>query len=293
MPDSLTLTVKSLKPALTFTITAQTTDTISHLKTLVSQASSSAPSPDSQRLLLKGKALADTKLVKEYSIPDGATLTLMVKASTAGTSTPPAPAAAAATPSPGPSGPRPPAPSLTITTELEGAKSEPVTDANIDVPPSGPQPQVSSAAFHGTISDPKFWQRIHALCVAEFVLEDDADAAWETFLVSMKSRLSAGEAAKIRDVVGVNGELMPNLTTVDADSRHGRRCIDLRGPREGLYEYVCERRLYPCIDRSSLCGLEGRLPQSGNSRRKGCRHSARGVRSAPFLMRARVTLLLC
>jgi len=203
MPDSLTLTVKSLKPALTFTITAQTTDTISHLKTLVSKASSSAPAPDSQRLLLKGKALADTKLIKEYNIPDGATLTLMVKAPTAGTSAPPA---AAPTPSPGPSGPRPPAPSLTITTELEGASSQPVTDANIDVPPSGPQPQVSSAAFHGTISDPKFWQRIHALCVSEFVLEDDADAAWETFLVSMKSRLSAGEAAKIRDVVGVNGE---------------------------------------------------------------------------------------
>lgn len=56
------------------------------------------------------------------------------------------------------------------------------------------------------MSDPQFWQKIHALCVAEFVYEDDADAAWEGFLVSMKGRLSAGEAAKIRDVVGVRGE---------------------------------------------------------------------------------------
>jgi hypothetical protein len=65
---------------------------------------------------------------------------------------------------------------------------------------------VTSAAFHKTISDPTFWQRIHALCIGEFAFEDDADECWEGFLLSMKGRLSAGEAAKIRDVVGVNGE---------------------------------------------------------------------------------------
>ena len=82
----------------------------------------------------------------------------------------------------------------------------PLTDNDIDVPPLGPQPQVSSAAYHNTISDPSFWQKVHAICVTEFILEDDADSAWETFLLSMKSKLSAGEAAKIRDVVGVRGE---------------------------------------------------------------------------------------
>jgi len=211
-PDVLNLTVKSLKPPLSFTITAQPTDTIADLKTLVSKSSSSAPSTDSQRLLLKGKALSDTKLVKEYAITDGATLTLMLKAPTAA-ATPapePVPAAAAAAPpmSPRAGPPSPAPPSLTISTEIDGQQgtSTPMTDANIDVPPHGPQPQISSAAFHNTLADPQFWQRIHALCVGEFALEDDADAAWETFLVSMKQWLSAGEAAKIRDVVGVKGE---------------------------------------------------------------------------------------
>ncbi len=57
-----------------------------------------------------------------------------------------------------------------------------------------------------TVSDPAFWQKLHALCVAEFTYEDDADSAWENFLIGMKGRLSAGEAARIRDVVGVRGE---------------------------------------------------------------------------------------
>lgn len=201
--DSIALTVKSLKPPLSFTIQAQTTDTISHLKTLVAQSSPDAPPPDVQRLLLKGKALVDTKLVKEYSIASGSTLTLMLKP----TSTPAA-TSSSSTPAPGQGGTAGGPPSLTITTETsEGTSSTPITDANIDIPPSGPQPQVSSAAFHKTISDPQFWQRIHALCVGEFEEEGDADSAWESFLVSMKGRLSAGEAAKIRDVVGVNGKL--------------------------------------------------------------------------------------
>lgn len=99
-------------------------------------------------------------------------------------------------------------PSLTITTDADLARPDSpgspllVTDA----PPLGPQARVSSAAFHQTVSDPQFWQRLHQLCLGEFAYEDDADQAWEGFLLSMKGRLSAGEAAKIRDVVGVRGE---------------------------------------------------------------------------------------
>lgn len=65
---------------------------------------------------------------------------------------------------------------------------------------------MSSAAFHQTISDPKLWQQLQEVCASNFAYEDDADAAWEIFLTSMKGRLSAGEAAKIRDVVGIRGE---------------------------------------------------------------------------------------
>lgn len=81
----------------------------------------------------------------------------------------------------------------------------PLSSIDIDAPPLGPQPQVSSAEFHRSVSDPRFWQKIHALCIDEFTYQDDADSVWESFLMAMKGRLSAGEAAKIRDVVGVNG----------------------------------------------------------------------------------------
>ncbi|ORY25259.1 hypothetical protein BCR39DRAFT_561162 [Naematelia encephala] len=205
--SSVSVTVKSLKPPLSFNVTAQLTDTVADLKTLVSKSSSSAPSPDSQRLLLKGKALIDTKLLKEYDIESGATIHLMVKASTPAPAPPPAPAPhkpshASSASIDGP-------PTLTITTSVDASSSPgtemPLTNMDTSAPPLGPQPQVSSAAFHNTVADPQFWQRIHALCVGSFAYEDDADAAWETFLISMKGRLSAGEAAKIRDVVGVRG----------------------------------------------------------------------------------------
>ena len=82
----------------------------------------------------------------------------------------------------------------------------PLTNFDLAAPPTGPQPEITSAAFHNTIADPTFWQKIHALCVAEFEHEDEADLAWEHFLRAMKGKLSAGEAAKIRDVVGVRGQ---------------------------------------------------------------------------------------
>ncbi|KAI9632323.1 uncharacterized protein MKK02DRAFT_20387 [Dioszegia hungarica] len=249
-PGQINLIVKSLKPSLTFPITASLTDPISTLKSLVAASSPSAPSVDSQRLLLKGKALADNKLLKEYDIAEGSTVHLVLKP----TSVPiPAPAAAESTgnmstnpivaPTALPAGagstnpppleagasiqhgsglnsssssssiPRPAGhghtrvPSLTITTDVDARPGSPGSPLIVtDAPPLGPQAQVSSAAFHQTVSNPLFWQKIHAICVSEFVYEDDADSAWEGFLVSMKGRLSAGEAALIRDVCGVNGE---------------------------------------------------------------------------------------
>lgn len=253
------MTIKSLKPALTYTITAQPTDSVLDLKKLVSSASTTssgstagAVTVDSQRLLLKGKALADNKLLKEYDIKSGATVHLILKAAPAASSSsmtsaagmpasvpaPSAPSASTSGSSINPGGvpdlgsasastattkptsialPRPSVggharvPSLTITTEAPGASpgtSSPGQEVPLninDAPPLGPQAQISSASFHQTIADPDFWQKVHALCVAEFANEVDADQAWEAFLLSVKGRLSAGEAAKIRDVVGVRG----------------------------------------------------------------------------------------
>ncbi|WWC98880.1 hypothetical protein V866_005774 [Kwoniella sp. B9012] len=200
--DTVTITIKCLKPSLTLPITANLTDTVTDLKSQIAKSAATAPSADSQRLLLKGKALTDTKLLKEYDIKDGAILHLMVKVATTKELT----SDEATFTAPSSTSPAPPA--LTITTSIDGIEpgtSMPLTNIDSAVPPLGPQPQVSSASFHQTIADPQFWQKIHALCVSEFPLEDEADAAWETFLISMKGKLSAGEAAKIRDVVGVTG----------------------------------------------------------------------------------------
>lgn len=82
----------------------------------------------------------------------------------------------------------------------------PLTNFDLAAPPTGPQPEITSATFHASIADPVFWQKIHALCVTEFEHGDEADLAWEHFLRAMKGKLSAGEAAKIRDVVGVRGK---------------------------------------------------------------------------------------
>lgn len=244
---TVNLTVKSLKPSLSLPMTVNLTDSVSQLKTLISQASTSAPPADSQRLLLKGKALTDSKLLKEYDISDGAIVHLYFKpaaaaatptpalnvestSASASTSSPPVDKSTSAPPSPAP-------PSLTITTSVEDGPgtSMPLTNFDLAAPPTGPQPEITSATFHASIADPVFWQKIHALCVTEFEHGDEADLAWEHFLRAMKGKLSAGEAAKIRDVVGVRGEY--------------RRCF----PRFGadVQEWVVELKPSLKVDRNA------------------------------------------
>ena len=70
--------IKSLKPPKTYTLAVQSSDTIADIKSYLA-SQSGAPPVDVQRLLLKGKALADAKLLKEYNIKDGDTVNLMVK----------------------------------------------------------------------------------------------------------------------------------------------------------------------------------------------------------------------
>jgi UV excision repair protein RAD23 len=75
---SISIVFKSSKPPASYSISVNPTDTISAIKAqLASQPS--APPADAQRLLLKGKALADGKLLKEYAVKDGNTVNLMIK----------------------------------------------------------------------------------------------------------------------------------------------------------------------------------------------------------------------
>lgn len=74
----MSIVIKSLKPLKTYTLAVQSSDTIADIKSYLA-SKPGAPPVDVQRLLLKGKALADAKLLKEYSIKDGDTVNLMVK----------------------------------------------------------------------------------------------------------------------------------------------------------------------------------------------------------------------
>ena len=192
---SISLVFKSLKPPATFTISVRPTDTISAIKAQLA-SEPSAPSADAQRLLFKGKALADGKLLKEYSnIKDGDTVNLMAKPgydwniTAATTITPPPVSMPASTPDslsttpssksfgsgtlapeahsrPGskrhqriPSVMLSPSPSL----ELPGAVEKDIL-LTIDAG-ALPSPILQSdtmSTFHQTVSQPVFWERLHA-----------------------------------------------------------------------------------------------------------------------------------
>ena len=93
---------KSTKPVQSYTLSVQPTDTIAQIKTQLA-ATPGAPPADAQRLLLKGKALADAKLLQEYAVKDGDTINLMIKPGfewDPSKVSVPAPAASPASPSP-------------------------------------------------------------------------------------------------------------------------------------------------------------------------------------------------
>jgi hypothetical protein len=144
---AIALTIKSLKPAASFSVSASPADSVAALKALLA-AQPRAPPADAQRLLLKGKALADAKLLRDYDVADGATLTLSLKpgtvwdpsaAPTPAPKTMPAPTplntSMAAPPSPGSLSPRTLSP-VRAETELPPAPSPPLVA--LTMPPPEP-----------------------------------------------------------------------------------------------------------------------------------------------------------
>jgi len=228
---SISVVFKSLKPPASYSISIQPTDTIASIKAFLA-SQPTAPPADVQRLLLKGKALADNKLLKEYNIKDGDIVNLMVKPGFVWDPTKPA-AAPAATPSPLPSPLLSPSPSSidqklspTSNSDVKPAKKghqripsvvlspspssenlrEKPMDITLTLDNTSPSlPSESLSTYHNTVAKPEFWERLHTFLRSEFRTDGDVLLAFEDFLCASKGTLTAFEIAKIRDHVGVVG----------------------------------------------------------------------------------------
>ncbi|KAF7360621.1 Ubiquitin-like protein [Mycena venus] len=231
---SLTLTFKSLKPAASYTLAVHPTDSIQTVKERLA-AQPNGPPVAAQRLLLKGKALADAKLVKEYPLADGDTVNLVLKA---------IPTASSDKDTPMPDATD--APNPTITVSVPGSRDLPpisaaqaaahprrhtripsvvlspspshssdggspaasTTDITLTLDDAGPDaglPTEEISAYHVALAEPAFWQKLLTFLNESFPSPADAARAWEDFLRASKNTLTASEVARIRDRVGVSG----------------------------------------------------------------------------------------
>jgi len=220
---SLKLTFKSLKPAATYSLAVHPTDTIAAVKEALA-ALPNGPAVPAQRLLFKGKALADGKLVKEYPISDGDTVNLSLKA--VPVSTPPTtadkdiimtdappPKLTLDPPAPTPGQPRrhtripsvvlSPSPSSESPPGGVLGESKDIT-LTLDTDEAMSMPTAELSTYHAALAEPEFWEKLLAFLGTSFS-PTDAERAWEDFLRAAKNTLTASEVARIRDRVGVSG----------------------------------------------------------------------------------------
>lgn len=211
------LTIKSLKPALTFSLEAPPTATISSLKAVLAQQDPSAPAPEAQRWLLKGKSMGDGKLLKEFPVEDGSVVTLMTAKVAAPVPSPelvpvPTPileAASGLAPPPAVS-PRPSPPS----TPVRGSSHRSVPSLTISTDLS-PSTSSTGVPFHESISNdkshfdtviasPDLWTDAMEVLRKHFGDESEAHRAWEAWLSGSVGFMTASEKALIRSKVGLS-----------------------------------------------------------------------------------------
>lgn len=180
----ISIVFKSSKPPASYSISVQPTDTIASIKTLLA-SQPTAPPADAQRLLLKGKALADGKLLKEYSIKDGDIVNLMVKPGfdwnpTKPTAAPPSPLSSPSF-APSPSSmdqklspalnsdakphkrghQRIPSVVLSPSRSSENLAEKPM-DITLTLDNTSPSlPSETLSTYHNTVAKPEFWERLH------------------------------------------------------------------------------------------------------------------------------------
>lgn len=179
--DTISVIFKSTKPARTFTFPVALADPISSIKSQLA-LQPGAPPADAQRLLLRGKALSDVKLLQEYAIKDGDTITLMLRpgfewdwgaaASSSGVSgvTSPGSSKGNAKSSLEPGEARPkhgripsvvlsPSPSTTSLPLAETPAPIPLTLDTKNLSPVTDQPKVD--AYNKKVASPEFWDRLY------------------------------------------------------------------------------------------------------------------------------------
>ncbi|KAH9940328.1 ubiquitin-domain-containing protein [Amylocystis lapponica] len=222
LTTSIGITFKSVKPSQSYTISVQPTDTISDIKAQLA-TEPGAPPADAQRLLLKGKALADGKLLQEYNVKDGDTVNLMVKP---GFEWDPTKVSPPAQPTPSRGGdnitllPEPtqkarsghgriPSVVLSPSPSLSPSPGEKIMDIPLVLDtssiPASPAAATPNTSYHATLAQPVFWEHLYTFLSSEFAHAGDAGTAWEDFFCASKGSLSVNEIAKIRDSVGVIG----------------------------------------------------------------------------------------
>lgn len=223
---SINITFKSVKPAQSYTLSVQPTDTISAIKAQLALLPG-APFADAQRLLLKGKALADGKLLQEYSVKEGDTINLMVKPGFDWDPAKTTPAIAEPTlqkpagggqitllPEPTQSRTRSghsriPSVVLSPSPSLSPSPGEKIVDIPLVLDtssiPAAPAAGVPQTSYHATLANPAFWEQLYTFLTSQFSNYGDAAQAWEDFFCASKGALSVSEIAKIRDHVGVIG----------------------------------------------------------------------------------------
>ncbi|GAA6063676.1 hypothetical protein JCM10212_000412 [Sporobolomyces blumeae] len=213
--QAIQLTIKSTKPPMSFTISALPTSTISSLKQQLASSSPSnegpCPPPESQRWILKGKAMGDQKLLKEFDVQDGSVINLMVTKASA-TSTAAAASASASTRAPpgdptdadpadpslatsstSPTRQAPTVPSLTLSepstasstsaSAPSGTTTVPLSPALDSLPLSSTVSNRattssieahSSASYRAQIASPQLWKEIRDVIEARFARDGRA-----------------------------------------------------------------------------------------------------------------------
>lgn len=199
----MTLTIKSLKPALSFTLAARPTASVADLKAQLSAAEKDAPAPEQQRWILKGKAMGDGKLLREFDVQDGAVVNLMV------TKAPAAPASspAAAASSPGA------VPSLTLSEPSSSAATNPrqvslakdldaLPLSTSSSSPAHPEHAGYSPAFLSSVSSPNLWQSVRDTVQGHVEGDKEAQRVWEAMFDGAQEWIRPSDKALIRERVG-------------------------------------------------------------------------------------------